>query len=305
MDKYLTFLYLRRGNSGVKTIRIHRGFAVFTIVFLLALTVLFVSSGIKYADTARRNSEIADLRSRNLRLKGKLNQYSIRVTALEKRMDKNFEVQNRVRMLAGMDPLSKDVWEAGVGGPNYRGMNRRGNGDGFLSDSSREKLAKLVRKSKLELENYKKITAILNKEKKVRDCTPSIRPLKGGFVSSGFGSRMDPFSGRLCTHEGVDFCARNGTPVKATGDGVVTMAEKNGGFGLVVEINHRIGFETKYAHLSKLLVERGQLVKRGEVIGLVGNTGRSTSSHLHYEVVFRGTNRNPLNYIIPEDSYFE
>ncbi len=83
------------------------------------------------------------------------------------------------------------------------------------------------------------------------------------------------------------------------------MARKDGGFGLVVEVNHGNGFKTKYAHLSKVLVRRGQRIKRNEVLGLVGNSGRSTGPHLHYEVVFRGVPRNPLNYIIPDDYYFE
>jgi murein DD-endopeptidase MepM/ murein hydrolase activator NlpD len=83
------------------------------------------------------------------------------------------------------------------------------------------------------------------------------------------------------------------------------MAKKNGSFGLMIEMNHGFGFKTRYAHLSKMLVKRGTRVKRGEIIGLVGSTGRSTGSHLHYEVVFRKAHRNPLSYIIPEGTYFD
>ncbi|MCD6380188.1 peptidoglycan DD-metalloendopeptidase family protein [bacterium] len=305
MDKYLTFLYVRRGNAGVKSIRIHRMLVVFSFAFFLFLMAVFVFSSIKYAGVQRKNFEMVNLQRENVKLHGKLDEFSARVNNLNKRMDNNFELQNRVRMLAGMDPLSKDVWQVGVGGPAPYGVVVDGDVSDYLSSSSKKNLDKLFRQSRLELENYKDIMDILQKEKKIRDCTPTIRPLKGGFVSSGYGPRMDPFSGRLAMHKGVDFCARNGTPVTTTADGVVTIAGENGGFGLVVEVNHRIGFETKYAHMSRILVKRGQRIKRGEVIGLVGSTGRSTGSHLHYEVVFRGVSRNPLHYIIPEDLYFE
>ena len=301
----MTFLYVRHGNAGVKSIRIHRILAAFTLAFILFLMVAFTVSSIKYAGARSKNSEMVNLQRENIELQCKLDEFSSRINTLNKRMDNNFELQNRVRLLAGMDPLSKDVWQVGVGGPAPYGVVVGGKGSGYLSYSDEKDLDKLFRQSRLELESYKDITAILQKEKKIRDCTPTIRPLKGGFVSSGYGPRMDPFSGRLAVHRGVDFCARNGTQVTSTADGVVTMAAQNGGFGLVVEVNHWIGFETKYAHLARILVKRGQRIKRGEVIGLVGSTGRSTGSHLHYEVVFRGNNRNPINYIIPEDFYFE
>ncbi len=305
MDKYFTLLYLRRGNAGVKSIRIHKILAFSTIAFILFVTGFLVISTIKYAGALRENSEMVVLQRENAKLHTQLNEFRSRVDNLEKKMDNNYEFQNRVRILAGMDPLSIDVWQVGVGGPGPRGVVLGEAGSGYLSETGENKLDKLFRQSRLELENYKEIMAILQKEKVIRDCTPTIRPLKGGFVSSGYGSRMDPFSGRLAMHKGVDFCARNGTPVVSTADGIVAMAAENGGFGLVVEVNHRIGFETKYAHLSKMLVKRGQRIKRGEVIGLVGNTGRSTGSHLHYEIIFRGVHRNPLYYIIPEDSYFD
>jgi murein DD-endopeptidase MepM/ murein hydrolase activator NlpD len=83
------------------------------------------------------------------------------------------------------------------------------------------------------------------------------------------------------------------------------MAKKKGSLGLVIEVNHGNGFVTRYAHLSKILVKRGQRIKRGEIIGRVGNTGRSTGSHLHYEVVFRKVHRNPLQYIIPSGTYYD
>jgi murein DD-endopeptidase MepM/ murein hydrolase activator NlpD len=128
--------------------------------------------------------------------------------------------------------------------------------------------------------------------------TPSLRPVNVGFVSSYFGRRMDPISGRRSVHRGIDFSARKGTPVVAPADGVVTFSGRWKTYGKVVEISHGYGYVTRYAHLEKQLVRKGQKVKRGDVIARVGSSGKSTFSHLHYEVVSDGTRVNPLKYIV-------
>jgi murein DD-endopeptidase MepM/ murein hydrolase activator NlpD len=168
-----------------------------------------------------------------------------------------------------------------------------------------ESLDQMVRQSEFQLQSYEEILSVLEKEKEVRMSTPSVRPLRGGFLSSRFGRRMDPFLGEVVQHPGVDYRARNGTPVVSTADGVVSMAGRNGGFGFMIELNHGNGFKTRYAHLSKILAHRGQKVKRGEMIGLVGSTGHSTGSHLHYEVLFRKAHRDPLQYVMPEGICYE
>ena len=116
---------------------------------------------------------------------------------------------------------------------------------------------------------------------------------------------MDPFLGEVVFHPGLDYRARTGNFVVSTADGVVSVARRNGGYGLMIEVRHENGFATRYAHLSKILVIRGQKVKRGEIIGLVGNTGHSTGSHLHYEVLFRKAHRDPLQYVIPQGTSYD
>ncbi len=128
--------------------------------------------------------------------------------------------------------------------------------------------------------------------------TPSISPMRG-FFSSGFGMRLDPLTGQWRMHEGIDICAPKGTPVHATADGVVKFAGWQHGFGKVVCINH-IWFETRYAHLDRILVRRGQRVRRGDVIGTCGRTGRTTGVHLHYEVRIAGKPVDPKDYILPQ-----
>ncbi len=127
---------------------------------------------------------------------------------------------------------------------------------------------------------------------------PSIPPVRGIRVS-GFGIRKDPVTGGLEFHKGLDFAAREGTPVVATADGVVEKAGRNEyGYGIQVVIDHGYGIKTRYAHLSKALVRPGDTVRRGQVIGLVGNTGKSVGEHLHYEVIKDGEPVNPDRYIL-------
>jgi len=128
--------------------------------------------------------------------------------------------------------------------------------------------------------------------------TPSIWPTSGGRLTSGFGMRRSPFNRAITQfHSGIDIAGAHGSPIYATADGTVSFAGYRGGYGNMVLINHGYGFETCYAHLSRFAVSSGQWVKRGQVIGYMGRTGRATGTHLHYEVRVNGVAVNPMNYI--------
>ncbi|MFZ0961778.1 MAG: M23 family metallopeptidase [Terriglobia bacterium] len=128
------------------------------------------------------------------------------------------------------------------------------------------------------------------------ETVPSIWPVRGQ-IMAGFGQRLDPFSGEGVFHTGVDISAPTGTRVEATGDGIVLQAGVQSGYGNTILVDHGFGMTTKYAHLSKILVVVGQEVKRGQVIGAVGMTGRATGPHLHYEVLVNETPVNPMKYL--------
>jgi len=126
---------------------------------------------------------------------------------------------------------------------------------------------------------------------------PSRQPVDDVRLTSSFGTRSDPFNGRRRMHQGIDIPGPIGTPVYATADGVVRRAQWAGGYGNLVEINHGNGLETRYAHLSKLIAQPNERVRRGQLIGLMGSTGRSTGSHLHYEVRIAGSAVSPMPYL--------
>lgn len=126
---------------------------------------------------------------------------------------------------------------------------------------------------------------------------PSVSPIKEGWYSSNFGWRIDPFTGDNAMHEGVDYMAPEGTPIHASAGGVVAYADNHPQYGKMIEIDHGNDIVTRYAHASQLLAKVGQVVRRGDKIAEVGDTGRSTGSHLHFEVRYRGTAQNPVRFL--------
>ncbi|HEY5133130.1 MAG TPA: M23 family metallopeptidase [Candidatus Krumholzibacteriaceae bacterium] len=298
-------LFVRGGNAGVRTIRIHRVLGISALALFVALvsaaTVLVATRSGQVAQTL----VIKSLRSQNEHLAAELGRFHGEVQTLKNKMNLDFELQNRARLIASLEPLSRDVWQVGVGGPepNLAGMETAYPDTVFSTMG--ESLDQMLRQSELQLKSYGEVISVLEKEKEIRSGTPSVRPLRGGFLSSRFGRRMDPFTGTVMLHPGLDYRARTGTPVLSTASGVVSQTGRDGGYGLMIELDHGNGFKTRYAHLSKILVNRGQKVKRGEIIGFVGNTGHSTGSHLHYEVLFRQMHRDPLQYVLPDDMSYD
>jgi murein DD-endopeptidase MepM/ murein hydrolase activator NlpD len=130
-----------------------------------------------------------------------------------------------------------------------------------------------------------------------QDIHPEGRPVNTGYISSGFGERVDPFTGGEEFHEGIDFAAPMGTPIHAVAAGIVTWAGPRGGYGDMVQIDHGNGYSTRYGHSSKILVHVGETVQRGDVIALVGDTGRSTGPHVHFEVLRNGREVNPAHFV--------
>ncbi len=163
-----------------------------------------------------------------------------------------------------------------------------------------EKMDALARQLYLQSLSYDEIEKLAVDKDLMAEVVPAIMPLDKTKLRGdigAFGMRMHPILKRWIGHEGIDMGAATGTPVYATGTGLVSDQKPQSGYGIQIVIDHGFGYRTRYAHLSKSLVKPGQLVKRGELIGEVGSTGRSTGPHLHYEVIYRGRPVNPINYI--------
>jgi len=148
------------------------------------------------------------------------------------------------------------------------------------------------------------LESMMMDRKLVAAVTPAGWPVQGGWVSSGFGARMDPFTGHQGIHEGVDIAARMGGPIYALGDGVVNFAGEKSGYGLMVEITHESGLVTRYSHCSSTIAKAGERVTRGQEVAKVGTTGRSTGPHLHLEVIRNGRPVNPVAYLDSSSNQF-
>jgi murein DD-endopeptidase MepM/ murein hydrolase activator NlpD len=196
----------------------------------------------------------------------------------------------RLTRMAGLDKREFNFdTDVAQGGPET--------GDNAANSALLNDLSKLGHDIKAAEARLKALETLLLDRRLSDAVTPAGWPADGGFVSSGFGKRADPFTGHIAVHEGVDIASRLGSPIKAMADGVVSFVGPKSHYGNVVEVNHGNGLVTRYAHASTLSVKEGDTVKRGEVIGAVGSTGRSTGPHLHLEVLREGRAVNPTAYL--------
>ncbi len=236
------------------------------------------------------------LLNENKNLHEKLKRIQIKNDSLMKKINVFIDRLNKLRKFANLEPFEEEILNMGKGGgiiPDLKGEDLEKKID-YMINLSREFENKIV-----EIEDY------VEKNKRELSRTPSIMPVKSGWLTSGFGYREDPFTGKIKLHEGVDFSGSFGEPVFATADGVVTYGGWKSGYGLMVVIDHGNGYKTLYAHNSRLLVKVGDRVKRGDIIALMGNSGKTTGVHLHYEVRLFDKPLNPINYIIPDHLYFD
>ncbi len=199
----------------------------------------------------------------------------------------------RLRLSAGLDPLHDDVLTVGVGGSQYVPPQTD-------ADYAQLRLDQLGRALGLLKSSFAQVEISLVERAQEWRKVPCTHPVPGSLIVSQFGMRTHPVLGVWAMHEGTDFGARKGTPVAATADGVVKSSGWKPGFGYAVMIDHGGGYSTRYAHNSKNKVKKGDRVRRGDVVALLGGTGLSTGPHLHYEVRVNGMPKDPLQFILPD-----
>ncbi len=206
------------------------------------------------------------------------------------------------RQVLEMDPTDENMWQGGRGGSD-KYADLRNLSDSELLIATTEKINKLRHQLSITAKSQDDILQRAKEKEQMLAAIPSIRPIrilgKKLTAMSGFGYRTHPVFKTRKMHTGIDFGARTGTPIYATGAGKVVRIEyKKTGYGQNVVIDHGYGYQTLYAHMSKVKCKVGQKVTRGEVIGLVGSTGTSTAPHVHYEVVYKGSKINPLPFCL-------
>ncbi|MFN8334057.1 MAG: M23 family metallopeptidase [Cyclobacteriaceae bacterium] len=208
---------------------------------------------------------------------------------------------NIYRIVLGAEPIDKNIRNAGVGGADrYADIRDKNLIDEDMIVALSEKVDKLKRKVYIELKSQDELKSLAEKKVKLFAAIPAIQPISNKqlvALASGFGVRIHPIYKVKKMHTGIDFAAPIGTPIYATADGKVEeVSVKFSGYGKMVVLDHGFGYKTRYAHMHDFAVRTGQNIKRGELIGYVGDTGVSTAPHLHYEVMLNGVLINPVHY---------
>jgi murein DD-endopeptidase MepM/ murein hydrolase activator NlpD len=201
----------------------------------------------------------------------------------------------------GAEPIDKDIRNAGAGGADrYEDIREKNIDHEDLVIDLNEKVDLLRRKLYIESKSQDEVVKLAEKKEKLYASIPAIQPISNKqllALASGFGWRTHPIYKVKKMHTGIDFAASIGTPIYATADGTVAeVSVKFSGYGKMVEVDHGFGYRTRYAHMHEFAVRSGQNVKRGDLIGYVGNTGLSTAPHLHYEVLINGSQVDPVHY---------
>lgn len=240
-----------------------------------------------------------ELRMENSRL---LAQYNVLSRRLDGAMGVLQDIQQRddnlYRVILQADPVSSAIRQAGYGGTNrYEELMNLVNSK--LVVNTTRKLDVLTKQLYIQSKSFDDVVEMCKNHDEMLRCIPAIQPVSNKDLrqtASGYGTRIDPIYGTTKFHSGMDFSAPQGTDVYATGDGTVVKMGWETGYGNTIEIDHGFGYRTRYAHLHAFNTKLGKKVVRGEVIGKVGSTGKSTGPHLHYEVYVKGQVVNPVNY---------
>ena len=268
------------------------GFLIAALVFSLVISTIYY----RFFDSPKEKV-----------LKAELNEMKDQYAILSREVDRlnsvmgdlHYRDGNIYRVLFEAEPISDDIWQVGSGGINkYRFLDKYDNGE--LMKDLAIKTDKLRKQMALQSKSYDVIADLIKNQQNMLASIPSTQPIlnkKLNRMASGFGWRIDPVYKITKFHAGMDFTCSVGTEVYVTGDGVVeTVNYSYGGYGNEIVVNHGYGYKTRYAHLSRFKVRVGQKVKRGDVIGNTGNTGKSTGPHLHYEVLKNNNAVNPAYY---------
>jgi len=277
------------------------------IIFSITSLIILFFSGVIFLSSDKINNlisfkSIQKHKHNNNKLQNIIEDQQDKINSLIVEIDKINKRDDNMRSLLKLPIIDKDIRKLGVGGSNTNDENLN-NLEYLLPkqinlNNIKNNIEFLLRTVNLEKFSYSEIEdKVYNNEDKILHY-PAIHPISkiNSKFSSGFGYRYDPFTKKRKLHEGHDFSADVGTPIVATANGIVKSSRYYGSFGNYIEIDHGNGFITCYGHLSNRAVKKGEPIERGQYIGKVGNTGRSTAPHLHYEVRYNNKNLDPTNF---------
>ncbi len=264
--------------------------AIFVAVLALSAPVLLVQS-------RSLSSEVSTLRDERDRLAERSADVEVTLSSLRTRLQTFERRTEKLATFAGLDLPSLGAEGQGIG-LGVDGLETADRVDLLLGEAE-----ELSDRTALLERRLDTVTQAIDTQSERLSRTPSILPIRG-LIGAGFAWRRDPFTGRRQFHRGLDISAPQGTPVRAPADGIVVKSERHQGYGNVLYLSHGDGLITRYGHLLEFKARPGTKVKRGDVVGLVGSTGRSTAPHLHYEVLVHGRQVDPMRYIMDDGLFY-
>jgi len=284
LGRRFSVIVVPEGDSKVNRFRIHSGFikTLFCCCFLVSGLLAFFTY--TYVNDRIDRDELLRLRITTSQQQQTIQRLVIDLDEIHQEMNSLAETEARVRQLADLDAAPQGLPIAVGGLPEARPVD--------TIDEIQRQINQLQVDIDLRRQSQENVRNLLNDQVSLSRATPKGWPTKG-WLTSYFGMRKSPFTGRRVMHEGLDIAANIGTPVFATADGVVARTSYSSGYGKMVVLDHGYGYRTIFGHNSKILVKSGQQIKRGDIIAKVGNTGRSTGSHLHYELRLNGVPIDP------------
>ena len=295
-------------TSGIKEISIHK--TVFTLGLFIFFSMIGIAIliGYDYSQLKKKsynaivinkiiNKQLNEINNQRTQIQS----FAGEIIVLKNEIDSLSKFEEKVRLIADINRNDNASGLIGIGGIPDNALDS----DISLKKSHNNLMREMhrqINQTHLAVEkqalNFDNLIKQLEEKRNFLASTPSIRPIKGGWITSKFGYRKSPFTGKKDFHSGMDISNRSGTKVVATADGRISYAARKKYIGNRIVIDHGHGLNTLYGHLKKILVKPGQKVERGDVIGLLGNTGKSTGPHVHYEVQLNGAPVNPLNYFL-------
>jgi murein DD-endopeptidase MepM/ murein hydrolase activator NlpD len=291
-NEFYTLIVVPHAKAKFRKFQVSVRLTKWVLGALVFLALALVGIVIHYTWINVQIAELKRLRGENLALAAKARAYEENAGRLQERVLTLQDMVTKLGLMAGVEESLPEARLGGVGGLSRLETTAPSlDIAGSLQDMDQTVSALTEKSSRLQ--------AFFEDQQVLLAATPSIWPVRG-YLSASFGNRKDPFTGMPDFHPGIDISTPRGTPVVAPADGVVTFRGVRGAYGKAIVVDHGYGIVTRFAHLDGYDVRPGQRVHRGDVLGFVGNTGRSTAPHLHYEVWVNDQLRNPIKYILDE-----
>jgi murein DD-endopeptidase MepM/ murein hydrolase activator NlpD len=295
-----TLMILPGPNARVRSLSISKSAFKTVVLSLAGVLVLSIFFMYKFQDIKGKERELQTAREELMQQKAQVQNYALNLIDYKRQMFLIREFDTKLRQTLSLGPRDKAQQLLGIGGPDELGLQNLATIGEKKQDEAlkemHEEVTQLKEAASKQETSLQMLIEYFEDKRSLDAATPAGWPVHG-WVTSSFGGRVSPVTGKMQFHEGIDIAAQIGTPVVAPADGMVVKAGFEAGFGNMVELSHGYGLKTVFGHNSQLNVKPGQHVKRGDIIAYTGDTGSSTGPHLHYEVRSNGLSVNPVRYL--------